>query len=242
MARANNVVQETSDYEQFSFIENNREVVRGHVEALKQAFDTIGNLTKVQPILVNDRMQVIDGQHRFQAARELGLPIHFTVVGGLGVAEARSMNILHRTWTVADFARSYALGGDVNYQKYLLLAEDYGFKHSILLTYAINDQMTGKWAEFREGNFVLTDEAGTKERLDSLAQVEEITPLAKNKVFAIALLRVMKTDGYSHRHMLSKMTLHPELLKRFASLEDALRMLEEVYNYKMHENNRLRLY
>lgn len=243
MPNVNNVVQETMDYEQFSFIESNREQSRGHIEALKTAFDEVGNLTRVQPILVNERYQIIDGQHRFTACKELGLPIYFTVVPGLGVAEARNMNILHRTWKIEDFARSYALGGDVNYQKYLTLMEDYGFNHSIVLIYLHNRDMKGAFKQFRNGEFVMEDEAGARERLDKLAQVGEFTGLVKDIPFATALLKSMNVDGYSQKHMLKKLRLHGEtMLKRYGSVVDNQRQLEEIYNYMLREDSRIRLY
>lgn len=243
MDNSENVVQQTSNYDQFRFIENNREQNRGHIEALKVAFEEMGNLTQVQPILVNERFQIIDGQHRFTAAQELGQPIHFTVVSGLGVAEARNMNILHRQWTVEDFARSYALGGDPNYQKYLRLKEEYGFNHSILLTYIYNTKLDGQFKKFRSGEFVLEDENGARERLDKLTEAGQYTNLVKDKPFAKAFLNVTNIPGYDHRRMLKKLRLNGELmLKRMGSIADNQRQLEEVYNYGMREGNRIRLY
>jgi hypothetical protein len=67
-------IQVTSDYDQFVIMEANREQNRGHIEAIKAAFGEMGNLTRVQPILVNERFEIIDGQHRFIACKELGEP------------------------------------------------------------------------------------------------------------------------------------------------------------------------
>jgi len=237
-----NVVQQTIDYDQFNFIENNREQSQGHIWALKEAFTTVGNLTRVQPILVNERFDIIDGQHRFTAARELGEPIFYTVVPGLGINEARSMNILHRAWAVEDFARSYALGGNSNYQKYLQLKEDYGFNHSTLLNYIHNSDTKGIFAEFRVGDFVIPDESVVRQRLDILAVVAEITPLAKNKPFAIAILKASQVDGFSVKQLIKKLTLHGNLLYRMSNLGDNARMIEDIYNHGLREDNRLRLY
>ena len=35
--------------------------------------------TKYQPILVNNKMEIVDGQNRFLACKELGIPFHFIV-------------------------------------------------------------------------------------------------------------------------------------------------------------------
>lgn len=238
-----NLVQQSSDYDQFTFMGANREQSRGHIETLKTAFEEVGNLTKVQPILVNDRYEIIDGQHRFTACKELGLPIYFTMVSGLGVREARSMNILHRNWTVNDFANSYAEGGDPNYRKYLELKEDYGFSHSVILAYVTGSTDHSGFKDFREGNFVITDEAAARSRLDLLAQIGEFTPLVNNREFAQAVLKASKVEGYDQKRMVKKIRLHGEaMLKRFGKIDDNLRQLEAIYNYAIPESNRLRLY
>lgn len=239
-----NVVQQTSDYDQFSFIESNRDQSRGHVEALKRAYEEMGNFTKVQPILVNDRYQIIDGQHRFTACKELGLPIFFTVVAGLGVKEARNMNLLHRSWRVDDFAHSYATDGDPNYIKYIQLKEDYGFSHSILMAYITGHaDRSGTLKDFREGNLVVEDEAGVRSRLDKLAGVGEYTNLVNNREFGYAMLKAMNVEDYDQKRMVKKVRLHGDaVLKRLGAVDDNLRQLEEVYNYGMRGDNRVRLF
>lgn len=236
-------VQETTNYDQFKFMDTNREQKRGHIDRLKQAFEEIGNLTRVQPILVNERMEIIDGQHRFTACKELGQPIYYTQVPGLSVREARSMNILHRGWTADDYAKSYALGGDPNYQKYVQLREDYGFNHSVLLAYIYPGTSKGNFRAFRDGELSIPDEAELRRRLDKLAMIGEFTNMVTNREFAIALLKVSAIEGYDHDRMVNKIRLHGDaMLKRYNNLMDNMRMLEEIYNYGSREANRLRLY
>lgn len=238
-------IQSTTDYDQFRFLEANRVQYRGHVEKLKSAFEEIGNLTQVQPILVNDRHEIIDGQHRFTACKELGLPIFYTTVPGLGVHEARSMNILHRNWTSDDYARSYANSGDSSYQRYMKLREDYGLSHSVLLAY-INgvDNRKGIFSNFREGTLSFTpeQEKDTRKRLDMLMEIEEYTHLARERGFAMAFLKALGSEQYDHSEMVRKISLHGHILRRYAILEDNLRQIEEVYNFGRREGNRVRLY
>lgn len=243
-----NLVQQSSDYEQFKFLTANREQSRGHIEALKRAFEEVGNLTKVQPILVNDKYQIIDGQHRFIACKELGLPIYFTVVSGLGVREARSMNILHRNWTTDDYARSYADTGDEAYKRYITLKEDYGFSHSVIMAFIKGDGGDGSsgsgFKEFREGELKLTaeDDVVVRQRLDKLAELGEFTGMVNYRPFAIAMLKVMQGDNYQQARMVKKVKVAGDRLQKYAIIADNLRMIEELYNYAQPENTRVRLY
>lgn len=234
-------VNVTTNYDQFQFIETNREANRGHIEALKRAFEETGNLTRVQPILVNDRMEIIDGQHRFIAAKELNQPVYYTAMEGLGINEARSMNILHRSWNIEDYAISYSKT-DPNYKKYLDIKEDYGFNHSITLLYIIGAEDKGIFRDFKNGQFVLQDEAAARDRLDKLASAGEFVPMVNDRYFAKALLAVIKIPGYDHKRMLNKLSINQDLQRRYASVGDYQRMLEEIYNHRMSEASRLRLF
>lgn len=239
----NNVVQETMDYDKFSFLEANRDQSRGHIEVLKAAFEEIGNLTKVQPILVNDKLQIVDGQHRFTACKELGQPIYYTMVEGLGVNEARSMNLLHRTWRVDDFAKSYAMSGDKNYQRYINLKEDYGFRHSVILAFIQNTpEKAGVFKEFREGDFVIQDEEAAVERLEYLSQAVELSPIVSYRPLSLALLRAMQSDNFDPARMLDKLKKYGHKLERIENVESNLRQLEDLYNHNVAVSSRVRLY
>lgn len=238
-------VKSTMDYDQFHFLSNNREPNRGHVEALKKAFEEYGNLTQTQPVLVNERMQIIDGQHRFLACQEIGAPIFYSMVPGLGIQEARKMNILHRGWNTDDYAKSYADGGNLHYQKYLELKEEYGYSHSVMLQFSVSRRdKRGIFAEFREGDFEIQDEEAVRNRLDMLKAVESIVgqSLASDKVFATAFLKLSVVDGFKLDRMLKKLIERRDFMRRFTSQEDAMRQLEEAYNHGMSESNRVRLY
>lgn len=242
MPTATNVVQSTQDYDQFSFFNANRETNRGHVEAIKRAFEEKGNFTSKQPILVNESYQIIDGQHRFIACKEMNVPIHFTMQPGLTVSDARSMNILHRTWRLEDYARSYAESGDRNYQQFLGLADDYDFSYSVLMTFAIGQEERGTFSDFRNGEFVFSDVAAARARLDKYSEAAEVTG-NKDKNLAYAYLKVIDVPGFDQRRMVRKLTrVGDQLLRRYANPTEYQRALEEVYNHGMSEGNRLRLY
>ena len=69
----------TKDYEKFSIKSYNRNLNRNHINELKEKFATIGYKDYL-PILVNENYEIIDGQHRFVACKESGLPIVYQVI------------------------------------------------------------------------------------------------------------------------------------------------------------------
>ena len=72
-------MQETKDYGKFTFLTANRPIHRGHVNKLKKSLTEYGFLDS-QPITVTPDFRIIDGQHRFIACKEMGLPVKFVEV------------------------------------------------------------------------------------------------------------------------------------------------------------------
>lgn len=69
----------TKNYDMFEFITANRSINRSHVNKLKKSLSEYGFLSS-QPITVSNDMKIIDGQHRFIACKEMGIPINYQVV------------------------------------------------------------------------------------------------------------------------------------------------------------------
>jgi hypothetical protein len=101
-------VQETKDYARFSLMELNRNVNRNHVERLKRSFERDYLLA---PILVNEHYEIVDGQHRFAAAKEMGLPIRYVVAKGYTIEHVKMLNHEGRNWNVMDHFMSYVKQG-----------------------------------------------------------------------------------------------------------------------------------
>lgn len=242
----NNVIQVTSDYNQFKFLVANRDENRQHVEALKVAFAEIGNLTRVQPILVNEEYEIIDGQHRFIAAKDMGEPIYFVQVPGLGITEARSMNILHRNWSPLDFAKSYAASGNRSYQLYLQLQDEYEFPHSLMLYALYGTDKKGSFKGFREGHMEITDnnEERFRQHLAMLGEVEDALPVRLRGTLGYALVKAFNNEQYNQGRFMTALrkylTSHQFLVYR--TVEENLRELEEIYNFDLGPRNRVRLY
>lgn len=63
----------TSDYFRFKILDGNRDVLKSHVNKIKESMKKFGWIGP--GIIVNEKFEIIDGQTRFYAAKELGLPM-----------------------------------------------------------------------------------------------------------------------------------------------------------------------
>jgi hypothetical protein len=146
-------VQTTKDYGLFKILGANRDVKKAQVNALVVEIKQKGQL---MPIIVNGKNEVIDGQHRLEACRILGVPVQFLRRNGTTISEVQSMNNTQKPWGFSDFLKSYSHESHEcheEYQKVQKLMNQYGLSISIaifLLTQNFHDY--GR-TDFKKGKF-----------------------------------------------------------------------------------------
>ena len=101
-------VYQTDDYSKFKLVDGNRPI--DHAKKIIESIKEIGMLW--QPILVNERFEIIDGQGRFLAMKTLKLPIIYIRQDGLTIKEVRYLNQNATIWKAKDYIHSYAVGSD----------------------------------------------------------------------------------------------------------------------------------
>ena len=72
-------IKKTYDYSKFKFLSYNRAV--GSNKKLMRSIE-MANLTSVCPIIVTPKMEIIDGQNRFEVCKSKGMPIFYVVYEG----------------------------------------------------------------------------------------------------------------------------------------------------------------
>lgn len=89
----------TDDYSVFKLMNGNRSF--DHKRAIVNSVKRVGHIPS--PIICNEKMEVVDGQGRLAAFKELKLPVYYIVIQGLGIEECISMNISQSNWTTLDY-------------------------------------------------------------------------------------------------------------------------------------------
>ena len=74
-------------------------------------------------ILVNEKMQVIDGQHRLISAIKNKTFIYYIIAKGYDLEEVKALNMQQKNWSTDDFLYSYANMGipDLNIEKVVVM-------------------------------------------------------------------------------------------------------------------------
>lgn len=99
----------TTNYEMFKFRNANRLIDPGLVKRLKESIKSIGYIES-RPVLVNQDFEIIDGQHRFIACKELVLPIVYESMQMNGNADKIivELNKNQVIWRLEEYIQFYA--------------------------------------------------------------------------------------------------------------------------------------
>jgi hypothetical protein len=228
-------VYSTNDYRMFKLLGANRPTVDSHVNSIIKSIEKNGSWLQDEPIIVNESMEVIDGQHRLAAHKQLDLPIYYQVAEGLGIERAHAMNRSRRNWTILDWAHSYANNGNINYVRYLKLLEDNDQFSAAAVISACSDKPLASTLtkEFRTGELSLTeaDYVVAQQRLDNLAELAEIAPLFIIGSTTRYVLQVFTHPKYSQERMVKKMKeVGGETFVPSGYIGNVLAQLERAYN------------
>lgn len=122
----------TKDYSIFKKHENNRDISSANLKKLVFSIKT-QNMLQFRPILVDSSMYVIDGQHRLEAAKELGLEVYYQINEQASHEDIVILNNNQKPWEIDDYVKYYISRGNQDYRKLQEL--------SVLRSMTINELM-----------------------------------------------------------------------------------------------------
>lgn len=227
----------TENYSLFKSINGNRNVNKSHVKKLKESIQIDPKTIFLAPILVNEKYEIIDGQHRVEAIRELGLPIYYIQHKGLDLDTVQKLNSTAKQWQPIDYAKAYAISGKkfaINYQHYVDAKDsEFGINHDSLLRYLALDQPITS-ISFKQGALVVPD---FKKSMKLLKMLKDLSIYRRYKIrnFALAFLKLAQEKGYDHKRMVSQFKQHLDLFEDRASEVGYFLELNRIYNIGLDE-------
>lgn len=241
-------VYETDNYSLFGYIRGNREISSSNLKKVTESLKK--RRIKETSILVgyvpDDKdgkiFHILDGQHRFESCKKLGLPISFVVYEdynpsdmdkSLGVIEL--LNTASKTWDVSNFMISKATIGNVNYQRYAELYNKYSIEHEVV--FYIFAEITKKktnFNEFKEGKFELTEEQAEKinEKLKFLTNFSIKIGDKGKRYYYKALIDVSMLPNLCVERLIERFNDKKFELPDVKKINDAIVVIRKRYNGK----------
>jgi len=225
-------VYSTFSYDQFKILDGNRMVHPGHLHRLKKSFE---EKQLVIPIIVNEKNQVIDGQHRLEVCKQLNLPVYYIINSGYGIKEIQKLNTHMKNWNVDDYLKCYCGQGIEDYIRYKEFRAKYGFGHQETLAFLMGS--TSNFSKiFNDGNLKIKSLEEAEIAAQKVSQFAEFYKGYRRKSFVFAVLSLLKHPEYDHSEMLKKISMQQRMMVRCANTEQYLTLLEEIFNFHKRGN------
>lgn len=234
--KVENMVYITDNYEMFKLSKFNRNVLisKEMLEQAKQGF--------LAPIIVNENLVVIDGQHRLEASRMENKPIKYIIISGLNKDDIIRMNTVQRKWSLLNYIESYANDGKEEYIKLVNLIKENFSNVTVVSNISVNSPTNSKVADqqIKSGEFKFHNYEKTVEYLQYYTRFREETKTPKRSTVATALYELFKLKDFDKNRMIEK-TIATELseeikVKTFRHT-DILKQLIESYNNGLRKNS-----
>jgi hypothetical protein len=228
----------SKQYSEFAFFKQNRPIRTSiaKYKRLKNSMERHGWIPSFPATVnvINGKKFLVDGQNRFTAAKELGLPVVYVVV-------AKKYNIAEiaesfRPWSGLDFASSHAADGNKSFQLLMEFCDKHGVSPTrgvSLLTAkdkVFSDSSGSASQAVREGTFEFKEE-GAKYASNVLKVAAEMPKaLKRNRAMVAAISRVLLVDEVDCRTMIEKVRANLGFIVPKATVDDYVRLLESIYN------------
>ncbi len=233
-------IYETYNYELFKTLEGNRGTNKGHIKSLTSSMEEI---YLISPVIVNSKMEIIDGQHRYEAAKGLGLPIRYIIDKDASLRAVQLLNAKSKDWTPTDYMESYISLGNKEYVKYKLFYEKYKFNHTSCQALlngnsAIRGQSSA--SQFNEGLFVCKDYDHATKIADLVKLSGEYYAGYKRRSYIFAIAELMKNNNFDYKQFLIKLNTQRDKMFDCTSKLKYIELIEDIYNYRSRKKVNLR--
>lgn len=193
----------TKEYDNFKSPQSNRDIDERHVRRLIKAIKR-RNLLHMRPMIVNSKWEIIDGQHRLEAARKLGTHIFYIMSNEITKSDMATLNSFQKNWKALDYINYYYVekhrGFDV-LSKFMNRNPE--LTTSICLQ-LLHPNHTRNSNALRDGDIDVSNEAKAYEITKNLKDIARHFTDAYSREFIYALRRSIEFKQYDHDVFINK--------------------------------------
>lgn len=233
----------TTNYDMFKYFLCNRKIDRNNVEHIKKSILQENKLHE-KPMLVTKDYHIIDGQHRLQAAKELGLEIYYDISEDFELQHIILLNN-QKSWEPLDYLNFYCQNNNENYLNIMKVMnnKNCSLRNVIALAFEVDNRALRN--EFRDGKIKFDDDK-VKIVESILDQVNDLKshivsrmfekPLYTNNAgFQKALSFIIKNPIIDKKILFDRIERCMDKLRVCSSIKEYIKMFCDIYNY--HSRN-----
>lgn len=224
-------VYETCELESFKVIKGNRADIERRKNKIAKSVEKVGYISA--PIIVNEKMEVIDGQARLAYCKEKGISIAFYIIEGLTVDECIAMNISSTNWGIRDYIESYAERGYPSYVLAKEFIEKSPYSLNPTLWALTKTDASNSREKIMEGNLDISEEQYRRglEIMDFWKKFDDIYTNRRTELL-IALGYCYLLSDVDNATLVRKLHQRPRDFQTIANVTDAIDVIEDAYNVR----------
>ena len=224
----------------FSLLDDNRDIDKKHVAMLVISIKRFGQL---MPIIVNEALEVIEGQHRLEACIELGVPVAYIISIKASSKDVAVMNNSQKGWKNKDFLKHFSHKKHSNCAEYKKIGK---FFHTYSLPFSIGIYLLSGWNSlesgrdrgplpaFRDGTFKIKNLEEAQTKAGQLIKFKTTVPhLVRINKFCIAFLRVSQLDNFSIKTAYERISKNSKKFDHCLNQDDWVEAMVKAYNYNL---------
>lgn len=235
--------KQTTNYQMFKKHNSNKDLNPLMIKKIEKSILT-KNLLEWRPILVDEQFRVIDGQHRLEVAKKLGIPIWYEVQKDIKSADMILINN-QKQWENKDYIHYYYNEGYEEYIKLVRYMEknNINLKNAITMLFGLRCKEIGE--KIKNGSFMFPMENDMQEINEKIFLIEKVKEYIKNKSRDPALKKIINTSTFLNalitfisiktvcvQTFLKKLPYKLDILRPCARSMDYLLIFKDIYNYR----------
>lgn len=223
--KSGTIVLMSNDYSIFKIHKANRDVDPVNIKTIEEGMKKKFLLSSF-PIVVNKNYEIMDGQTRFYAARNLKQPIYYIVDENIKIEDVAQLNFTRR-WKKVDLIKMGAELGDptsIELRKRIAYGATLGYGvMSILVFSRVRQDIKGKTSGINSYEEFLSIISMSEDIFRTL-NIKRCGKLSKS------LFEILRHPHYIHERMLRMLKKHGGDFVVLASEKENQLKLEEYYN------------
>jgi len=231
------MLKTTTNYNLFKYRVDNRKTILSQIKLLKESMKRHGF---VSPIIVNSKNEIMDGQNRLAAAKELKIPVEYKVYTGNGNMVSLLSDLqLSSKWKASDYINYYIKHNNSNYIEFKKFIDDNKVSITFGLTIIENKVSNGNLSRevLKNGKLIVNDEV-IKSKKMILSKVNDIRYFDENYKkfssddrFLMAIVKIIKNKDYDHNMMIKQLAINPSWITKCSRLIEYIGQFQDIYNY-----------
>lgn len=236
---------ETIDYEVFQRPKCNRKIDTSVLKKLEKSIKE-KNLLASKPIVVDRFFNVIDGQHRLEVAKKLGIPIPYQVDEKCDIYDMVKLNNNQKAWTINDYLNYYCHAEErPEYLKLRDFVERENLQLNIALHLLNGTKNKDFFERFKNGHYVFPNEMQFFRVIEKKSMISDTIDYLKKTssgsktylsrvTFYGALVEFFSMRYFTYDIFRKKLQYKLEMLHPCSKKGDYINIFKNIYNWKNH--------